>query len=155
MATVKPQDRVRIHYTGRTQDGQVFDTSRDRDPLEFAAGSREVIPGISHAVVGMQEGQQRTITVAPEDAFGPRRDEMVQEVPRGALPPEVKVGDPLRAQSGEQEIQVWVAELSDETAIVDGNHPLAGHTLEFDLELVSVTAADAAEGNTTGDDSRA
>lgn len=151
MATVKPNDRVRIHYTGRTQSGQVFDTSRDRDPLEFEAGSREVIQGISHAVVGMQEGQQRTITVAPEDAFGPRREEMVQEVPRSALPAEVKVGDPLRAQSGEQEIQVWVAELGDEIAIIDGNHPLAGHTLEFDLELVTVSAADDA----TGDDARA
>ena len=97
MATVKPKDRVSIHYTGRTQDGQVFDTSRDRDPLEFVAGSPDVITGISHAVVGMQEGQERTVTVAPEDAFGPRREEMVQEVPRSALPDGVKVGDPLRA----------------------------------------------------------
>jgi peptidylprolyl isomerase len=140
MSTAKLKDRVRIHYTGRTQDGQVFDTSREREPLEFEAGSPEVIPGISHAVVGMQEGQERTITVAPEDAFGPRREEMIQEVPRSALPPEVQVGDPLSAQSGDQQVRVWVAELDAERAVIDGNHPLAGQTLEFDLELVAVVA---------------
>ena len=138
MATAKLKDRVRIHYTGRLPDGRVFDTSRERDPLEFEAGSGEVIPGISHAVVGMQAGESRTVTVAPEDAFGPRREEMVQEVPRSALPAEVSVGDPLRAQAGEQEVQVWVAELGEENAIIDGNHPLAGHTLEFEVELVDV-----------------
>jgi peptidylprolyl isomerase len=138
MATAKLKDRVRIHYTGRLPDGRVFDTSRERDPLEFEAGSGEVIPGISHAVVGMQAGESRTVTVAPEDAFGPRREEMVQEVPRSALPAEVSVGDPLRAQAGEQEVQVWVAELGEENAVIDGNHPLAGHTLEFEVELVDV-----------------
>ena len=138
MATAKLKDRVRIHYTGRLPDGRVFDTSRERDPLEFEAGSGEVIPGISHAVVGMQAGESRTVTVAPEDAFGPRREEMIQEVPRSALPAEVSVGDPLRAQAGEQEVQVWVAELGEENAIIDGNHPLAGHTLEFEVELVDV-----------------
>ena len=138
MATAKLKDRVRIHYTGRLPDGRVFDTSRERDPLEFEAGSGEVIPGISHAVVGMQAGESRTVTVAPEDAFGPRREEMIQEVPRSALPAEVSVGDPLRAQAGEQEVQVWVAELGEENAIIDGNHPLAGHTMEFEVELVDV-----------------
>jgi peptidylprolyl isomerase len=142
MATAKLKDRVRIHYTGRLPDGRVFDTSRERDPLEFEAGSGEVIPGISHAVVGMQAGESRTVTVAPEDAFGPRREEMVQEVPRSALPAEVSVGDPLRAQAGEQEVQVWVAELGEENAVIDGNHPLAGHTLEFEVELVDVVPAE-------------
>jgi FKBP-type peptidyl-prolyl cis-trans isomerase 2 len=138
MATAKQGDRVKIHYTGRLQDGRVFDTSRERDPLEFEAGSQDVIPGISHAVVGMDEGVERTITVAPEDAFGPRNEAMVQEVPRSALPEDVSVGDPLSAKSGEQEVRVFVAELDEEKAVIDGNHPLAGHTLEFDVELVAV-----------------
>ncbi len=138
MATAKLKDLVRVHYTGRLPDGRVFDSSRDRDPLEFVAGGPDVIAGISHAVVGMQEGQERTVTVAPEDAFGPRHEEMVQEVPRSALPEGVKVGDPLRAMSGDQELHLWVTGLSDDHAVVDGNHPLAGHTLEFDLELISV-----------------
>jgi len=144
MATAKQGDRVQIHYTGRLPDGRVFDSSRERDPLEFEAGSRDVIPGISHAVVGMQEGQERTVTVAPEDGFGPRNEAMVQEVPRTALPEDVSVGEPLRAKAGDQEVQVWVAELGDERAVIDGNHPLAGQTLEFDLELVSVTPGEAA-----------
>ncbi len=138
MATAKQGDRVKIHYTGRLQDGQVFDSSREREPLEFEAGSQDVIPGISHAIVGMDEGVERTITVAPEDAFGPRNEAMVQEVPRSALPEDVNVGDPLSAKSGEQEVRVFVAELDEEKAVIDGNHPLAGHTLEFDVELVAV-----------------
>jgi peptidylprolyl isomerase len=140
MTTAKLNDRVRIHYTGRLQDGRVFDSSRDRDPLEFEAGSPDVIAGISFAVVGMQEGQERTISIAPEDAFGPRQEEMVQQVPRNALPEETKVGDVLRATAGDQEVQVVVAELDDTHAVIDGNHPLAGQTVEFDLELLAVVS---------------
>jgi peptidylprolyl isomerase len=141
MATAKQGDRVSIHYTGRLTDGRVFDSNREGDPLEFEAGSAEVIPGISQAVVGMEEGQERTITVAPEDAFGPRNEAMVQEVPRSALPEDVNVGEPLRAKSGDQEVQVWVAAIDDEKAVIDGNHPLAGQTLEFDVAVVKVAAA--------------
>ena len=140
MAQVKQGDRVQIHYTGRLPDGTVFDSSREREPLEFEAGSPELIPGVSLAVVGMSAGEERTVTVPPAEGYGDRNEEMVQEVPRDVLPENVQVGDPLRAQAGEQEIQVWVKELGEETALVDGNHPLAGHTLEFDVELVAVVA---------------
>jgi peptidylprolyl isomerase len=140
MAQAKQGDRVQIHYTGRLPDGTVFDSSRERDPIEFEAGGAELIPGVSHAVVGMSVGEERTVTVPPAEGYGERNEQMVQEVPRDALPENVNVGEPLRAQAGEQEIQVWVKELGDEKAVIDGNHPLAGHTLEFDVELVAVVA---------------
>ena len=142
MAQAKQGDRVQVHYTGRLVDGNVFDSSREREPLEFQAGSDELIPGVSNAVVGMSEGDQRTVTVPPEEGYGPRNEEMVQQVPRDVLPAEVEVGDPLRAEAEDQQIEVWVRELTDEHATIDANHPLAGQTLEFDLELVAVLAAE-------------
>jgi len=142
MAQAKQGDRVKIHYTGRLTDGNVFDSSREREPLEFEAGSDELIPGVSLAVVGMAVGESRTVAVPAEEGYGPRNEELVQQVPRNVLPEEVKVGDPLRAQSDEQEIQVWVRELTDEHGIIDANHPLAGQTLEFDIELIEVMAAE-------------
>ena len=142
MARAQEGDLVKIHYTGRFPDGTVFDTSEGKEPLEFEAGGSQLIPGVSRAIVGMEEGDKRTVTVPPEEGFGPHRPEMVQEVPREALPEDVSVGDPLQAQAGEQTLQVWVTELGEETAVVDGNHPLAGKTLEFDLELVSVQAGE-------------
>jgi peptidylprolyl isomerase len=140
MAQVKQGDRVKIHYTGRFPDGTVFDSSREREPLEFEAGSAELIPGVSNAVVGMSEGEQRTVSVPPVEGYGERDEQMVQEVPCADLPEGVTVGDALRAQAGDQEFQVWVKELDDEKAVIDGNHPLAGHTLEFELEVVEVVA---------------
>ena len=138
MAQAKQGDRVQVHYTGRLADGNVFDSSREREPLEFEAGSEELIPGVSMAVIGMEEGEQRTVTVPPAEGYGERKEELMQQVPRNILPDEVKVGDPLRAQAEDREIQVWVRELTDEHGIIDANHPLAGETLEFELELVSV-----------------
>jgi peptidylprolyl isomerase len=142
MARAREGDLVQVHFTGRLPDGTVFDTSEGKEPLEFEAGSKKLIPGFSMAVIGMEEGEERTVTVAPEDGFGPHHSELQQEVPRDALPENVAVGDPLQAQTGDQVIQVWVKELGDETAIVDGNHPLAGKTLEFDLKIVAVAAAE-------------
>ena len=141
MAEAKKGDRVEIHYTGRLPDGTVFDTTEGRNPLAFEAGGEEVIPGVSAAVIGMSEGEEKTVTLLPEHAYGPHRPELQQKVPRNALPDNVKVGDQLQAQAGDQQIQVWVKELDDEHGLVDANHPLAGTTLIFDLKLVGVTAA--------------
>jgi peptidylprolyl isomerase len=142
VAEAKQGDQVQIHYTGRLTDGSVFDSTEGRDPLQFEAGGSDVIQGVSMGVIGMQEGEERTITVSPEDAYGPRRDELTQEVPRNALPENVEVGDPLRAEANGQEIRVWVRDLGEESAVVDANHPLAGRTLEFDLKLVSIMGED-------------
>lgn len=143
MARAKQGDEVTIHYTGRFPEGEVFDSTEGRDPFRFEAGSEAVIRGVSHGVIGMEEGQERTITVPPEEGYGPRREELTQEVPRGALPDEVDVGDQLRAESDGQEIHVWVKALDDEKAVIDANHPLAGRTLEFDLKLVAIGPAEA------------
>ncbi|MBD3336807.1 MAG: peptidylprolyl isomerase [Candidatus Eisenbacteria bacterium] len=141
MAKIQKGDTVQIHYTGKLEDGTVFDTSEGRDPLQFEAGSEQLIPGVSRGVIGMEEGEEKQISVPPEQGYGPRRPELEQEVPRTSLPQDVKQGDPLRAQAGEQEIRVWVKELKDETATVDANHPLAGKTLNFDLKVVSISPA--------------
>lgn len=142
MGAAKLGDQVKVHYTGRLEDGTVFDSTQDRAPLEFTAGGSEVIAGVSRAVIGMQPGESKTVEVAAEDGYGPRQPGLEQRVPRTLLPEGVKVGDPLHAKVGDENrtIVVWVMELGEDSAVLDANHPLAGHTLTFDIELVSVSA---------------
>lgn len=138
MAQASKGDTVRLHYTGRLSNGTVFDTTSDSDPLQFTIGQGEVIDGVDQAVIGMEEGQQKTVTVTPEQGFGEHNAALKQTISRNELPGEIKVGDRLRAVQGDREIQVWVSELRDDEAVVDANHPLAGQTLTFELELVSI-----------------
>lgn len=133
-------DTVRIHYTGKYEDGTVFDSSEGKDPLEFVAGSEQIIPGLDKAILDMTEGDQETVTVPPEEAYGEREPALAQEVERSQLPEGVTEGAALEAEVGGQKTMLWVTELNDETAVVDANHPLAGKTLVFDVELVSVTS---------------
>jgi len=135
---VKRGDVVEIHYTGRLRDGTVFDSSEGRDPLSFEAGSQELIPGVSEAVIGMSDGEEKTVQVAPAEGYGERREDLVQEVPLQSLPDGVKEGDALQARAGERVIPVWVRAVNDESATVDANHPLAGKDLEFDIRVVSI-----------------
>lgn len=134
-------DTVRIHYTGKYEDGTVFDSSEGKDPLEFVAGSQQIIPGLDKAVLEMSEGDQETVTVPPEEAYGEREPALAQEVERDQLPDGVTEGAALEAEVGGQKTMLWVTELNDETAVVDANHPLAGKTLVFDVELVSVSSS--------------
>lgn len=138
MDQVTTGDVVAIHYTGRLSDGTVFDSSSDGDPLEFTAGGSELIQGVSQAVLGMERGEKKTVTIEPQEAYGPRQPGLEHRVPRSSLPDGAGVGDRLSATAGDQTIPVWITELSDEAAVVDANHPLAGKTLTFDIELVSV-----------------
>ena len=138
MAQVQVGDRVQVHFTGRLSSGAVFASSQGNEPLRFAAGRGEVIEGISQAVLGMEQGGRKPVTVPPEQGFGPRREDLQRRVPRTALPSDVKVGDQLVARGQEGEAHLWVRELGDGEAVLDGNHPLAGETLTFDLELLSV-----------------
>jgi len=142
MAQAQKGDQVKVHYTGRLTDGTVFDSSREREPLAFEVGGEGLIAGFSNGVVGMEVGQQITVSIEPDDGYGPRHEEMVREVPLDALPDDVQVGDPLRAQTDYGEVQVWIKELGEEAAVIDGNHPLAGQTLEFDIELLEIEAAE-------------
>lgn len=141
MTTTKQGDTVRMHYTGRVSGGEVFDTSEGRDPVEFVAGEGQVIPGVDDAVVGMEPGETKTVTVPPEAGYGPRHEDLRQRVPRDAVPEEAAVGSPLQAKVGEDTVVLWVTELGDAEAVLDANHPLAGHTLEFDLHVVDVVTA--------------
>lgn len=142
MSQAKAGDTVKIHYTGTLDDGSQFDSSAGRDPLEFTLGSGQVIPGFDKAVEGMAVGDTKTVNIPPEDAYGPRHDGMIQEVPKSALPdnlePEVGMGLQARRPDGGM-LDLTVTEVGEESITVDGNHPLAGEALNFDLELVEIS----------------
>mgnify|MGYP000040062243 FL=1 len=141
MSQAKAGDTVKIHYTGTLDDGSEFDSSSGRDPLEFTVGSGQVIPGFDKAVEGMAVGDQKKVRIEAEDAYGEPSDQMIQEVPKSALPddlePKEGMGLQARGQDG-RVINLTVTEVGDETITVDGNHPLAGKPLTFDIELVSI-----------------
>lgn len=134
-------DLVSVHYTGKLDDGTVFDSSREGEPLEFKLGSGAVIEGFENAVTGMEVGETREVRIAPEDAYGPRREEMQLQVPRSQLPAEIDPteGEMLGIQvaPGQQAV-ARIAQVSDDTVTLDLNHPLAGQTLVFDIELVGI-----------------
>lgn len=132
---------VRVHYTGTLEDGSTFDSSRDRDPLEFTVGGGQVIGGFDSAVTGMAPGDTRTVTIPAADAYGPHREELVQELPRSAIPPQVDLTPGVRLAAKDQagnEMVLTVVEVDDATAKLDANHPLAGEDLTFEIELVEV-----------------
>lgn len=130
-----------MHYTGKLEDGTVFDTSLGGEPLEFTIGEGEIIPGFEEAVIGMQPGESKTVTVPSERAFGPHRDELVVEVGRDQFPPHLypEVGQEyqMRQPDGHM-IPVRVVEVSEETVTLDANHPLAGKDLTFEVQLLEV-----------------
>jgi len=141
MTQAKSGDTVRIHYTGTLDDGTEFDSSSGREPLEFALGGGQVIPGFDSAVDGMAIGESKSVTIEPDQAYGTRHEQLVQEVPKSALPQEIApaVGMQLQSQSPEgQVMNLVITEVADETITVDGNHPLAGQTLTFAIELVEI-----------------
>ncbi|TVP66355.1 MAG: peptidylprolyl isomerase [Leptolyngbya sp. LCM1.Bin17] len=143
MTQAKLGDNVSIHYTGKLEDGTVFDSSRDRDPLQFSLGGGQVIPGFEAAVVGMTPGDSKTEVVDAEAAYGPHRDEMVMVVERTQIPEDIPldigVQLQLRGPQG-QLLPVLVTELSDAEVTLDANHPLAGETLIFDIELLDIAS---------------
>lgn len=141
MSAAKSGDTVRIHYTGKLEDGTQFDSSESRDPLEFALGGGQVIPGFDSAVEGMAVGDKKSVTIQPEEAYGPRHDQLIQDVPRKQLPDDMtpEVGMELQAQNETGEVMRFAVTAVDDDAItVDGNHPLAGKALSFDIELVEI-----------------
>jgi len=134
-------DTVKIHYTGTLSDGSVFDSSRDSSPLEFALGSQSVIPGFESAILGMNEGDSKTFTIPCIEAYGAHDPRMVQDVPRTELPPEMplELGMQLTARGEQgQEIPLVITALDDQMVRLDGNHPLAGEDLTFEIMLVSI-----------------
>ena len=141
MPAAQSGDTVRIHYTGRLADGTVFDSSEDREPLEFTLGSGQVIPGFDRGVTGMEVGDTKTIEIPAAEAYGERSEEMTLTVGRDQFPegldPEVGHQLQLGMDDG-QLVPVTVTEVTDDTVTLDANHELAGKDLIFDLELVSI-----------------
>lgn len=131
----KKGDTVQIHYTGKLQDNSVFDKSEGRPPLQFTLGSGQVIPGMDKAVTGMKVGESKTVSIPPEEAYGNYSEKMIFEVPTDKLPPGVKAGEKLMNPHGQR---VTVKDIQGKTAHLDGNHFLAGKTLIFDIELMSI-----------------
>ena len=139
---------VRVHYTGTLDDGSTFDSSKDRAPLEFTVGGGQVIGGFDEAVAGMAPGETKTVTIAAESAYGEHRPELVQELPRSAIPPEVDLTPGNRLAAKDQagnELLLTVVDADAEKAKLDANHPLAGETLTFDVTVVDVRDASEEE----------
>jgi len=142
MAQAKKGDSVKIHYTGQLDDGTVFDSSRERDPLEFTVGTGMVIPGFDEAVLGMSVGEEKRADVPADEAYGPRRDDLLISVPTDQLPEDLEpeVGQQLQMQTGDgQTFVAAVAEVEEDSVVLDANHPLAGKDLTFDIELVDIS----------------
>jgi len=140
--TVKNGNKVKVHYTGRFEDGKVFDSSVDREPLDVEVGTAQVIKGFEDGLLGMQEGERKTISVSPEDGYGLPDPALLIEIPNANIPKDFtpKIGMKLSlADKKGQSVMVTVTEIGDESIQLDANHPLAGKTLVFDLELVSIT----------------
>lgn len=142
MSKVKKDDKVKVHYTGKLNDGQVFDSSVERnEPIEFTVGQGQMIPGFENGVMGMEINEKKTVSIPPSEAYGEVNDELFQELPKDRLPEDLepKEGMALSAQmpDGSQR-QLKVAEVKKESIIVDANHPLAGKELNFEIEVVGI-----------------
>jgi peptidylprolyl isomerase len=141
MAQAKKGDSVKIHYTGRLDDGTVFDSSREREPLEFTLGAGMVIPGFDDAITGMKVGEEKSTSIPVDEAYGPRRDDLLISVPTERLPDDMEpqVGQQLQMQTGDgQTFVAAVTRVGEDEVVLDANHPLAGKDLTFDIELVEI-----------------
>ena len=142
MAQAKTGDTVHVNYTGKLADGTIFDTSRDRHPVQFTIGKGQLIAGFEQAVIGMNKGESKTVVIPADQAYGPRLEESVAAVDRKHLPADLKAeaGQRLEiTQTDDKTILVTVVDVSEASMTLDANHPLAGKDLTFDIELVGIT----------------
>lgn len=141
MSQAKNGDAVKINYTGKLDDGTVFDSSEGRDPLDFTLGAGQVIPGFDEAVMGMTVGESKSVHIPADKAYGPRNEEMIIEAPRDQVPTDIKpeVGQSLQMGGPNGEVvMVVITEVNDTHIKLDANPPLAGKDLNFDIELVAI-----------------
>ena len=134
-------DLVSVHYTGKLKNGEVFDSSKDRDPLEFTLGNKELLAGFEDGVVGMKPGESKSVTLEPQNAFGNRREDLLLKLPKKEFPQHItpSVGLQLRLSNAEgKEMTVVITEVGEESVTLDGNHPLSGQTVVFDIELLEI-----------------
>ncbi len=143
MSSPQLGQKVRVHYTGTLEDGTQFDSSAGREPLEFTLGEGQVIPGFESALAEMSVGETKTVNIPADQAYGAHQPELVQKVEREQIPAEIELalGAQLQAQGPDGQVfRLVVIELDEATATLDGNHPLAGKALTFELELVEIAA---------------
>jgi FKBP-type peptidyl-prolyl cis-trans isomerase 2 len=141
LSKAKNGNTVRVHYTGKTSNDTVFGTSKPGEPLEFEIGSGVVLSALENCVIGMEEGEKRTITVPPEEAFGPRRNELVSVVFKTEFPDHITptLGQHLQVnESGGRIIDVMVTGITEDMVVLDANHPMAGQTLKFEIEMIEI-----------------
>lgn len=136
---IKEGSKVKVHYTGKLEDGKVFDTSNDKDPIEVVLGEGTLIKGFEEGLLGMKSGEKKTIEIEPKEAYGEYIDGRIQEVEKTKLPEDIKVGMVLQATTEVGSMVITIKEIKEDTAILDANHPLAGKKLIFDLDVVEVT----------------
>jgi FKBP-type peptidyl-prolyl cis-trans isomerase 2 len=145
MNQVKENNTVKVNYTGKLADGQVFDSSEGKEPIEFTLGQGQLIPGFEKGLIDMKLNEKKTITIAKEEAYGEVNNDLIQEVKKTELPqdmaPEVGMGLVSKSPDG-QEMNLMVVEVREESIVIDGNHPLAGKELIFDLEVLEIKDAE-------------
>jgi FKBP-type peptidyl-prolyl cis-trans isomerase SlpA len=141
MSKVKENNTVKVNYTGKLSDGQVFDSSEGKEPIEFTLGQGQLIPGFEKGLIDMELNEKKTITIPKEEAYGEVNNYLIQEVKKSELPqdmtPEVGMGLVSKSPEG-QEMNLLVIGVKEESIVIDGNHPLAGKELIFDLEVLEI-----------------
>ena len=141
MQQAKNGDTVKVHYTGKLEDGTVFDTSTEREPLQFVIGGKQIIPGFEQAVVGMNTGETKTVNVSSDEAYGPHLEERVLVINQDQIPEhlELEVGQHVQIpQKDGSKVLFIVTAISETSVTLDANHPLAGKDLTFEIQLVEI-----------------
>ena len=138
---IREGSKVKAHYTGRLTNNDVFDTSLTdgREPIEFVIGQGQLIPGFENGILGLSTGDKKTIEISAVDAYGEYRDDLKLTVPKSNVPQGIEVGHSLQANVNDQIVQFMVRQVDEDDVIVDANHPLAGQTLIFDIEILEVS----------------
>lgn len=143
MTKAKEGDTVKIHYTGKLQDGSIFDSSKDGEPLELTLGAGKVIPGFEKEIIGMSLDDSKSFEIAAEEAYGAYREELVVEIDKERVPEDLnlEIGRQLTLRQADgQKFRVTVTDVSEETVTLDANHPLAGENLTFEVQLVAIVS---------------
>jgi FKBP-type peptidyl-prolyl cis-trans isomerase 2 len=141
MAQAENGDSVKIHYTGKLEDGTVFDSSVNREPLQFTIGEGRIIPGFEKAIIGMNPGESKIVKIPSDEAYGPHRPELVAEIERSQFPEDMKLeaGKEVKLRQPDGRIvSVKIINMTEAKVTLDANHPLAGKELSFDIELVDI-----------------
>ncbi|MGD2080050.1 MAG: peptidylprolyl isomerase [Nitrospirota bacterium] len=135
-------DNVKLHYIGKFEDGRVFDSSRGRGrPLELTLGQGRLIKGFENAVIGMAPGETKTVSIPPEEAYGPRREDLVRRMERAKLPPMIEAREGVFVNIRQPDggvLEAVITEVTEDSVTLDANHPLAGQTLTFEIEVLEI-----------------